>query len=558
MKTNSLLSRFLPLVACLLLTATASAAVTARIDRPVVDLNESFTLEIQVDSSTDLEPDLTVLEENFYVGQVSQLSNTSIINSEIRRSMTWTVMLMAKRTGTQEIPPLTLGAESSAPVRVVVNAPTNEPPGEADVFVTSEVDRSEAYVQSQILYRIKIYRAVPTRQPALREPTIGGAEVLVEVAGDERSYEAVLNGRAYNVVERVIALYPQENGEITISPARFEARVLRDGRITGRKIFESRGHTVTVQPIPAPPADYPDAVWLPATEVQLSEEWSRELDDIQAGEPVTRRVTLSALGQLETQLPELAAPQVEGLNVYADKPEFGRALEPGGIRGVRKDQYAIIGVTGGTLQLPAVEVPWWDIAADEWRVATLPARSITVVADLPPPVVAAPAAVAVEADAADPAQRPLFPSRFWQRVSQLLAALWVLTLFLWWWTTRDRKVEYREPEPPPIYKQQAKILKAARKSAALGDGPAVRAGLLEWGRLQWPGDAPRSIGEFADRVAPPLSEELRKLSAASYGQGDCAWDGEVLATALRSITMRPEEKTAAAGDLLPPLMPPGV
>ena len=201
MKTNCLLMRPLALLVLLMTAATASAAVTARIDRPVVDLNESFTLEIMVDSNTDLEPDLAVLDENFYVGQVSQLSNTSIINSEIRRSMTWTVQLMAKRTGTQEIPAIRLGTQASNPVRIVVNEPADEPPGEADVFVTSEVDRVETFVQSQILYRIKIYRAVPTRQPALREPTIGGAEVLVEIAGDERSYEAVLNGRAYNVVE---------------------------------------------------------------------------------------------------------------------------------------------------------------------------------------------------------------------------------------------------------------------------------------------------------------------------------------------------------------------
>ena len=561
MKTNCLLMRSLTLLALLMAAATASAAVTARNDRPVVDLNESFTLEIMVDSNTDLDPDLAVLDENFYVGQVSQLSNTSIINSEIRRSMTWTVQLMAKRTGTQEIPAIRLGTQASNPVRIVVNEPADEPPGEADVFVTSEVDRVETFVQSQILYRIKIYRAVPTRQPALREPTIAGAEVLVEVAGDERSYEAVLNGRAYNVVERVIALYPQESGEITISPARFEARVLRDGRITGRKIFESDPHTVTVLPIPAPPPEYPDAAWLPAMDVRLSDEWSRETDELQAGEPVTRRVTLSALGQLETQLPALAIPEVDGLNVYADKPDLKRVLEPGGIRGVREDQYAIIGVTGGQLEVPALELPWWDLDAGEWRVATLPARTLTVKAELPPPVATpdVPAATEAAPEAVDASARSLFPASFWQRLSQLLAALWVLTLFLWWWTSRDRKaVEIREPEPPPVYKQQARILKTARRAAVAGDGAAVRAAVLEWGRLQWPDDAPRSIGEFADRVAPPLSEELRRLSSASYGRGAGGWDGEALAAALRSVTMRPETKTAATGDPLPPLMPPGV
>ena len=205
----------------LVLSVTAAAAVTARVDRPTVDLNESLTLEIVVDDTTDLEPDLTVLESSFHVGQVSKLSNTSIFNGEIRRSLTWTVSLMPKRTGPQEIPPVSVGSQQSNPVAIVVNEPTNAPPGEADVFVTSEVDVETTYVQAQILYRIRIYRAVATRQPALREPTISGVEALFELAGDERQYEAVLNELAYNVIEREIAFYPQESGEFNISPARF-------------------------------------------------------------------------------------------------------------------------------------------------------------------------------------------------------------------------------------------------------------------------------------------------------------------------------------------------
>jgi hypothetical protein len=463
--------------------------VTARVDRPTVDLNESFTLEIIVDSNTDLEPNLVPLEESFFVGQVSKLSNTSIFNGEIRRSLTWTVALMPKKTGVQEIPPITIGAEKSAPVRITVNEPTNAPPGEADVFVTTEVDLEETYVQAQILYRIRIYRAVATRQPALREPTITGVEALVELAGDERQYEAVLNGRAYNVIERVIALYPQESGEIQISPARFEARVLRDGRITGRKVFTSESHTINVLPIPAPPASHPDATWLPARDVQLTENWSRSPDEMEVGEPVTRNVSLSALGQIETQLPAIEAPEVDGLNIYADQPELGRTLEDGGIRGVRKDQYAIIGLAGGELELPAVEVPWWDIAAGEWKIASLPARTLTVRGETILPTPVAPAAEVPAESSADvtPPAEPVtvvVADSFWQRAAELLAVLWILTVAAWWWSSRSkprRSRERREPALPPVHKRQAQLLKTARKAAVEGNGAGVRAAVLEWG-----------------------------------------------------------------------------
>ena len=560
---NAILN-WVPVTLLLLVSATASATVTARVDRPTVDLNESFTLEIIVDSNTDLEPNLVPLEESFFVGQVSKLSNTSIFNGEIRRSLTWTVALMPKKTGVQEIPPITIGAEKSAPVRITVNEPTNAPPGEADVFVTTEVDLEETYVQAQILYRIRIYRAVATRQPALREPTITGVEALVELAGDERQYEAVLNGRAYNVIERVIALYPQESGEIQISPARFEARVLRDGRITGRKVFTSESHTINVLPIPAPPASHPDATWLPARDVQLTENWSRSPDEMEVGEPVTRNVSLSALGQIETQLPAIEAPEVDGLNIYADQPELGRTLEDGGIRGVRKDQYAIIALAGGELELPAVEVPWWDIAAGEWKIASLPARTLTVRGETILPTPVAPAAEVPAESSADvtPPAEPVtvvVADSFWQRAAELLAVLWILTVAAWWWSSRSkprRSRERREPALPPVHKRQAQLLKTARKAAVEGTGAGVRAAVLEWGGLQWPDEAPRSIGELSSRVESPLADELRKLSSASYGPNGGDWDGEALAKALKSVSILTPYEERVASEQLPPLMPP--
>ena len=543
--------------ACVLLFGinTALAAVRVETDRKTVDLNESFMLEVIVDSNTNQEPNLTALETDFYVGQISQLSNTSIFNGEIKRSRTWTIALMPKRTGLLEIPPIAIGSEQSAAVSINVREPANEPPGEADVFVTSEIDQSETFVQAQILYRIKVYRAVSTRQPSLREPTISGVEVLVELVGDEKTYEAILNGKAYNVVERVIAIFPQESGEISISPARFEARVLRNGRITGRKVFASDSHTVTVLPIPAPPADYPNAVWLPALDVELSEEWSREPERIDAGEPVTRRVTVSALGQIETQIPAIDLPEVEGLNVYADKPELSRGVEDGGIRGIRKDQYAMIGVQGGAIVLPELEVPWWDLDESRWRVAKLPARTIQVRAP-PQPVVNAPVSEAAmpRAPTATP-EAQLLPNTLWQRATQLLAALWLLTLLAWWWSSRSGRRRPREPEPPPIYKQQARWLKAARKAALAGDDHGVRSAMLEWGRLQWPDNAPRSIGVLSERVSSPLADELRKLSGASYGPGSRAWDGEALAKSLRSFAVVSDAVPDATKNPLPTLLP---
>ena len=541
-------------IAVLVMCSEAFATVVTRVDRADIELNESFTLEVISDSNIDMQPDVSILDKDFYVGQGSQLSNTTIVNGQIRRSKTWTFVLMPRSAGQLTIPSISIGSERSDPLTITVSEPSYAPPGEADVFVTSEVDFEETYVQAQVLLTVKIYRAVATRQPALREPVISGVETLSELAGDDRSYEAIIDGTAYQVVERVYALYPQESGEIEISPARFEARVLRDGRITGRKVYESESQSVTVLPVPAPPADYADAVWLPARSLQLFEDWSAETDEIQAGEPLTRHITTSVLGQLETQIPALDPPSVAGINIYPDKPELSRRIESGGIRGVRKDQYALIATGEGAVVLPALEVPWWNIATGEWQVARLPERSINILpsGEPAPPEPEAAATVPAEENREATATTAA-PDRFWRSTSELLAAVWLVTLLAWWWSSRPK----RQPEkvaPTPVHKLQARQLRAARKAAVAGDSASVRQAMITWGSLQWPDDAPRSIGVIARRVSSPLADELRKLSSLSYGPQSGEWDGEALARAIRSFSVLKDE-TVEKGEFLPPLMP---
>lgn len=540
-------------VAAGVLGAPASAAVVTRVDRVDIDLNESFTLEVISDTNIDLQPDIAPLEADFYIGQGSQLSNTTIVNGQIRRSKTWTYVLMPKRAGTITIPSVSVGSERSEPLTITVNEPSYAPPGEAEVFLTSEVDFATTYVQAQVLLTVKIYRAVATRQPALRDPTVSGVEVLSELAGDDSNYEAVIDGTPYNVVERVYALYPQEHGTIEISPARFEARILRDGRITGRKVFESQPLTVDVQSIPERPAAYPDAAWLPARDLQLSEDWSRDTSEMQAGEPLTRHVTVSALGQLETQIPAIDPPEVDGINVYPDKPDLSRAVEPGGIRGIRKDQHAMIGVAAGVVTLPAIEIPWWNIGASEWQVARLPERRVTILpsGEAPPPP--QPEAVEETGESAQAAE-PSLPAPFWRRVSELLAALWAVTLLAWWWSARPAGRLPREPAPVPLHKRQSRLLKDARKAARAGDGVGVKRSLLEWAALEWPDSPPRSIGALSSRVTPDLATQLDLLSGLSYGPNPGDFDGQALSAAIRSFSVVGEDKSAV-GEALPPLMP---
>ena len=332
------------------------ASVTASIDRNKVELNETFTLKIIVDSAIDLEPDASSLEKDFYVGSRSQLTNTTIINGAISRNRTWSYALMPKRSGNITIPPVIVGKQKSQPINIIIAPQSESVLGRADIFISAEVDSERGFVQAQNIFRIKIYRNVQTRQPRLYEPEIKGVETVIEIVGDDRNYESIIDGKTYDVIERVYALFPQESGSLLIEPIRFEARVLQNGSITGRRNYQSKEINIDILPIPSPPNNYPNAAWLPAKNLEITEEWSRDLSNLKSGEPITRQITITATGQLSTQLPVIDY-QNNNLKIYPDKPKLIDFINADDMVASRIDQYALIGSNPGEVELKSIQLP---------------------------------------------------------------------------------------------------------------------------------------------------------------------------------------------------------
>jgi hypothetical protein len=257
-----------------------------------------------------------------------------------------------------------------------------------------------------------------------------------------------------------------------------------------------------------------------------------------------------ASGQLQTQIPILKVAELPGIRVYPDKPELRTVAGPSGVRALRRDQYALIGTAAGNFELPELTLPWWNVATGEWQIASLPATTITI---LPSPDTVAVPPVGTTEVAPAPVETVVIHSDLWRRVSEALLVVWLLTLVSWWWSRRQPARKIKEPEDLPVHKQQARYLKTARKAAVAADAAALKSALLAWGRLQWPDDAPRNIGDLARRVSMPLSIELHKLCSASYGPGG-DWDGASIAKALRSFAVLNDDAGSPPADL-PPLLP---
>ncbi|HKJ53289.1 MAG TPA: BatD family protein, partial [Gammaproteobacteria bacterium] len=155
-------SRTLPPALLLLLAFAwpAWADVDVSVDRNPVQLNETFQLVFELDESPDRDPDFSALQNDFQLLGNSRSSSISIINGDYRRSVKWTLQMMAKKAGEFEIPPIRFDDKFSKPLKITVKpaSPTSLP--DDQLALEMRVDRAETYVQSQIILTLRLLSAV--------------------------------------------------------------------------------------------------------------------------------------------------------------------------------------------------------------------------------------------------------------------------------------------------------------------------------------------------------------------------------------------------------------
>ena len=367
----------------LLLSTAAYADVNsleATIDRNPVMLDEAIRLTVTADGSADRDAfDSSPLLKDFVVGRTSVSSQTSIVNFDTKRTTVWTTTLFPRKEGTFTIPSLTIEGKSTQPIQVKV-IPVQEQSNVArDYFVTTDIDVKEAYLNQQLLYTVKLFLSSNIERGSLQAPEMQNAEITQ--LGEDKQYTDIVNGRRYQIIERQFAVVPQASGEFTLRGPIFTGEVMaantnqRFGFFNRTQQINRVGPDITVNIKPIPQGiDYP---WLPSEMVRVDEEWPQG-DSFVAGEPVTRIVTLTALGVVEEQLPDIPEFYPPNFKLYPDQSNTTTVEKDQSLISQRQTSLAIIPTQPGNFVLPEITIPWFNTLTQQTEYATIPARSITV------------------------------------------------------------------------------------------------------------------------------------------------------------------------------------
>lgn len=550
-------------------------SVKAYVDRNPVMVEETFRLVVETEGvSLGDAPDLEQLEENFALLGTSHSQQMSIVNMKTSSVTRWVTTLAPKRTGMLTIPAIQVGNSSTLPLSITVKEPSQATGADSqrDIFLEAEVDSHVPYVQGQVLLTLRLVSAVSLQEGELDDPEIEWG--MVERVGKDTSFETIREGRRYQVTERRYAITPQKVGAQIIPPVLLSGSIpdVRSGGSTLDQFFNNRRRnqgggpftslfqttrpihlrspkvSLTIKDIPA---DTKGKMWLPAIEFTIKENWSTDTKNIQMNEPLTRTVVMMAKGLRGEQLPEFPGPNYGSVKTYPDKAQTNTEFDGTWIVGTREEKYALVPTQPGSVTVPAIRIPWWNIEKAEWETAELPSRTLTVVGDAEtpsarrqpqPPIQLVDTAQSVESDpievSLDSSGQTIAVSgsKQWSWIAGGLLGVWVLTLMAWWWDRRQRgqsAEKERDARVQKVLESERKAIQAVKAACLEQSAPKTREALMNWVSIKQQGKPCLSLGTAARMLAEPvphntgLEEAIWNLDRTLYTTSEShTWDGQ--------------------------------
>jgi len=484
---------FVPLFLLLGSTGATADSLSATVDRNQLNRGETVELRVRFDSQTTGEPDFSILEEEFEILSRRQQNQFSLINGTAVSYTEWLLELLPRGTGEILIPELDFKGVNSEAIILQVEDSRPAARNREPIFVETELDKTTAYVQEQLLLTLRIFTSEPLLGLSSDGLSIDNTSIL-QLA--ENQYQTRENGVAYQVNEIKYVLFPEASGELVIPQVRLNTAIpdRRDpfsGSLFGnrgkRVLLYSDEQRVTILPRPA---NSGSGAWLPAKGLSLTERWSRPPDDLVAGEPITRTITLTAQELAATQLPPLRIPDGDGYKIYPDQPQMDNSGDSSGVIGSRVESMAIVPSRAGTITLPPVTVQWWDTVSQQPRQAVLEQRTLTVKAAAGQVPDVSETDKTDRTNAAEPIVTPVVAQEsgllIWILISVNLVLLIAVAVLFLLWRNSSRQPALNVTPVETVDEPKENTLFAELQRQSKDDNPrAFRHALLRWARVYW-------------------------------------------------------------------------
>lgn len=404
------LIRCLGIVLVLLgLSGEAGAQVQASLDRSQLRLGEVANLSIRGGQPGDT-PDFAPLERDFLLYAPTLRRQSVLANGQFIVQVEHTIGIEPRHAGELVVPALRVGQHWTQPLLLQVDgveAGSSAAGSDAPlVFVRTRLDSERPWVHQSVGVVVALYYATALASGELVQEAPDGAGL--QRVGEDRSDQAVVAGRHYNVVERRYLLLPERSGPLALPPARFRGRAADGGR--GRLLAAQQDPALQVEVQPQP-ASAPSP-WLPLHGLRLA--WTQVPQRAAAGQGFELELVAELDGASRAQLDTLPVPAAgPGYRLYPQATEVEERFDSERPLLRLRRRVVVVAAVPGTLQLPGIALDWWNVDSGQAERARLAPLSIAIGPAQPGPpldparpAAAAPAAPAAAGEGAGPLRWP--------------------------------------------------------------------------------------------------------------------------------------------------------
>jgi hypothetical protein len=548
--------RTLLLLTFLLASLPTFAEISATVDRFTASEFDLVTLTVRVTNESTKKPDFSGITRDFEI--VSQSSSTSTSLSigggrqQSSHTTTYALSLRPKRKGNLMIPAINVGGSSTRaiPITVTATSAARQQRDVGHVFFENTVDQKSAYVQSQIIYSLKLFYADSVGGDFPAPPVL--ADAVVQSLEGERRFVSEINNRRYNVLEKRYAIFPQKSGTLTIPREVFRGVRGRGGFFGQREQVTAVSDAITIDIKPKPTA-FTGTTWIAAKSFNLTERWTEQPPQFKVGEPVNRILAMHAVGLTESLLPPFDPIELANIKTYVDPPSTSESTGANGIASRSETTIGIVPIKPGEMTLPEIRIPWWNTETDREEVATIPAVTYDV---LPVEAAVAPTVTVPLTQVTEPQVIQQALSSWWMALTIGLGILWLFSSWQWLHLHRELR-EYKNDEPDTghvifepnedaLFKDLGKACKANKASAA-------HRCLFLWSQARFKTESLQALQSKLKSDA--LDKEITKLENVLYADNsDQAWKGTELLSITKTLREQKGEKHTKH-DLLTELNP---
>ena len=354
------------------------------VDRNELARGETLTLTIRVyDQRQGMQLDLTPLTQDFDVLGTRTSSQIRSINGVTESWTDYVITLFPEKEGELSIPALSILNQTTDPISInVVNAGPRSNQGGDDLYLEIEVNKDSVYVQEQLLFTVRLFYTINgIRNPVFTELEM--EDTVTQLIGSPNQYERLIDGERFGVYEKRYVIFPQRSGPLQIPDILFRGEVTDGSSNFVFRNMNTRRVTAFIEGITIEVKERPASLprgegWLPVTGLALEETWSGDLGALKVGDSVVRTLTLRAEGLDGAVLPPFSPENVKGLNLYPDPADISRTFVDGSIVGTRIETTTYVALEAGVIEVPTLDIAWWDVNSDSARTTSLPATRFEV------------------------------------------------------------------------------------------------------------------------------------------------------------------------------------